>query len=196
MLLLPAWSPPSSQRLPCDDPKFTNLGATCNQSIIDLTLVLKREVQDLLRYIDPVKMHISLLIPRIQDQKSTSTSVKEDLVEILRASQQSSMSFLESNTKYHVNRGKLVSKMLKFPLAADYCTQIRELDYKHRYLLLNMLTDTKNNYAIIYDMVSDEKEWMAVHQCARDCLIVLQFRSPYLLLHYRMIFLLCPVCRC
>lgn len=66
----------------------------------------------------------------------------------------SSSSSLSSLVSDHVGRGKLVSKQLKFPLSADHAVCIGELDRKQWYLLLNMCTDLKNNYTLVYDMVT------------------------------------------
>ena len=46
-------------------------------------------------------------------------------------------------TKYHVGRGKLVSKKLKFPLAGDHAVCLAELDTKQYFMLLNMVNDLK-----------------------------------------------------
>lgn len=85
-------------------------------------------------------------------------SVKEDLVEMLHSGKLSAIGLMESMTKYHVGRGKLVSKMLKFPLASENALCIAELDRKQYFMLLNMCMDLCNNYALTYDMVLKNME--------------------------------------
>jgi hypothetical protein len=74
-------------------------------------VAITSEIHSLLSYIDPLRMWVSLNIPKIQDQKGVSVSVKEDLVEMLHSSKLSALGLLENKAKYFVGRGKLVSKM-------------------------------------------------------------------------------------
>jgi hypothetical protein len=86
--------------IPCDDPVFTAQGAECNKSVMALMQPIKVEIHDLLSYADPLRMWVSLNIPRIQDQKGMAVSVKEDLVEMLHSGKVSAMGLLESMCKY------------------------------------------------------------------------------------------------
>lgn len=105
-----------------------------------LMVAIKGEIHSLLSYVDPLRMWVSLNIPRIQDQRGVSVQVKEDLVEMLHSSKLSGLGLCEAMLKYHVSRGKLVSKAIKFPLSGDHAVCIAELDRKQYYLLLNMVS--------------------------------------------------------
>lgn len=89
--------------LPCDAPVFTPTGAETNASISRLMLPIKAEIYDLLNLVDPLRMWVSLNIPRIQDQKGMAVSVKEDLVDMLHNGKVSALGLLESMTKFHVS---------------------------------------------------------------------------------------------
>ena len=92
--------------LPCDAPIFTPTGAETNASIARLMLPIKAEIHDLLSLVDPLRMWVSLNIPRIQDQKGMAVSVKEDLVDMLHNGKVSALGLLESMTKFHVRLGE------------------------------------------------------------------------------------------
>lgn len=65
-----------------------------------------------------------------------------------------SLSYLLPLLCAQVGRGKLISKKIKFPLGvSDHSTAIAELDRKQYFMLLNMVSDLKNNYSLIYDMI-------------------------------------------
>ena len=49
------------------------------------------------------------------------------------------MGLMESLCKYHVGRGKLISKKIKFPLSADHDVGIQQLDEKQYFMMLNMV---------------------------------------------------------
>jgi hypothetical protein len=53
---------------------------------------------------------------------------------------------------------------LKFPLSDDHAVCIAELDRKQYFLLLNMIQDIKNNYALVYDMVTKNMEKVRPHR--------------------------------
>ena len=77
------------------------------------------EVNDLLLAIDPIRTSIALTIPRIHDNKSTSSQTKEDVVEMLSQGRSSAQSVLDGLTRYYTGRGKLITKCIKFPQVHD-----------------------------------------------------------------------------
>jgi len=61
-------------------------------------------------------------------------------------------------TKYFVTRAKLVSKCLKYPGVQDYQESIMELDEKEYIDLKLAYKELRNNYAILYDMITKNLE--------------------------------------
>jgi len=149
----------------CDPPCFTKMGAKCNAGVQELIQAIKSELNSLLSLLDPIRQWISLNIPKMSDQKGTSVQVKEDLIDMLHSGKVSAIQLMESMCKYYCARAKLVSKAIKFPLAAeDHKRCIEDLDNKQFFLLLNMITDLKNNYALIYDMCLKNMEKLSRQQ--------------------------------
>lgn len=128
-------------------------GAPCNKTITSMMEGMKKEILEMIDYLDVLKMWIQLNIPAIQDQKVLGVTVKEEIAEMLQGGKHSGLAVCDNMTKYFATRGKLVSKVLKYPGAQDYLTAVQELDDKEHVLLDSMCLDLRNNYAIIYDMI-------------------------------------------
>lgn len=134
-------------------PIFTAIGCQPNTDILTLLSILTTELTDLLAHLDPIKVWITLNIPRMQDQKGITVTVKEDLVDILTQGRSSAISVLDGISRYHTSRGKMISQALKFPLCSSWQECVHQLDRKEWRLCVTMLMDLRNNYAIIYDMI-------------------------------------------
>lgn len=52
-------------------PVFTDIGAELNTGVVDLITVLKVEINEMLSYLDPVRVWVQLNIPRMTDQKGS-----------------------------------------------------------------------------------------------------------------------------
>ncbi|KAL6056279.1 Proteasome activator complex subunit 3 [Balamuthia mandrillaris] len=79
---------------------------------------------------------------------------QEESIQELTRVEDAGYALIESITKYYVTRGKLVSKVLKYPGIMDYRRSVDELDEKE-YINLKLSTlDLRNNLAIAYDMLT------------------------------------------
>ena len=56
--------------------------------------------------------------------------------------------------KYFMTRGKLVSRLGKYPGVKDYAMSIQEVDRRERVNLCLSLHDLRNNYFILYDSIT------------------------------------------
>jgi len=130
----------------------------CNRVILELLSFLKKEILDLIEILNTVKIWIQLNIPRIEDGNNFGVSIQEETVSELGRAEDSGLGVLESMTKYFVTRAKLVSKVLKYPDVSDYRQSIIELDEKEFINLRLCCMDLRNNYAILYDMITKNLE--------------------------------------
>jgi len=71
----------------------------------------------------------------------------------LTRSEDACFNLLESVTKYFITRGKLVSKVIKYPQIQDYQQSIVELDEKEYFNLKLSCLDMRNNLAIVHDLI-------------------------------------------
>jgi proteasome activator subunit 3 (PA28 gamma) len=99
-----------------------------------------------------------LNIPRIEDGNNFGVSIQEETVSELGRSEDAGFAVLETMTKYFVTRAKLVSRVVKYPDIEDYRQSVIELDEKEYINLRLCCLDLRNNYAILYDMISKNLE--------------------------------------
>eukprot|EP01137_Pigoraptor_chileana_P016776 Opistho-2@73864 len=125
----------------------------CNKVVGDFLKQIKKEIMELIQMCNTVKIWIQLNIPRIEDGNNFGVSIQEETVGELTRAEDSGFAVLESITKYYATRGKLSSKMLKYPTIADYRQSVIELDEKEYTNLRMCIVDLRNNYAILNDMI-------------------------------------------
>ncbi len=108
---------------------------------------------EFMEHVDSLKMWVQLMMPKIADQKALQSSVQEELIEMSHAGRTNSLSVLDQQNRYWASRGKLISKVIRYPEVKDWIAAIEELDEKEYVSLLAMLKDLTTNYSIIYDTV-------------------------------------------
>jgi hypothetical protein len=133
-------------------PKSTQ-SMTTNTHVDRMVTFIKDEVLQLIDMCNHVKIWIQMNIPRIEDGNNFGVSIQEETVAELSRTEDSGLAVLESITKYYVTRGKLCSKIIKYPFIEDYWQSIRELDEKEYTNLKLCSNDLRNSYAILYDMI-------------------------------------------
>eukprot|EP00026_Physarum_polycephalum_P015675 Phypoly_transcript_16411.p1 GENE.Phypoly_transcript_16411~~Phypoly_transcript_16411.p1 ORF type:complete len:272 (+),score=62.49 Phypoly_transcript_16411:83-817(+) len=126
----------------------------CNKAIVDLIVVVKKNILQLIEAINCVKIWIQLNIPKIEDGNNFGVSIQEETVGELGRAEDSGYALLENLSKYFVARAKLVSKVMKYPTIQDYKKSVQELDEKEYLNLKLSCLDLRNNYAILFDMIT------------------------------------------
>ncbi|CEO95185.1 Proteasome activator PA28 C-terminal domain-containing protein [Plasmodiophora brassicae] len=133
-------------------------GALANRGVTQLLEVLKVEILELIQYLDVLKLWVQLNIPSIQDGNNFGVSIQEEIAGMLEAGKNSGLGFLDTFTKYYATRGKLITKLNKYPNVDDYHRGIAELDEKKHLLLRHCCLDLRNNYAVLFDMITKNKD--------------------------------------
>jgi proteasome activator subunit 2 (PA28 beta) len=133
-------------------------GAKCNSEVKKFMRVLKREIFELLDLLNTMRMWVQLNIPEISDGNNFGVNVQEDIVSMLKSGRASAMSVLDTTVRYFATRAKLLSKSVKYPLLEDYKRSVEELDSKEWMMLRNCCLDLRNNYAILYDLITKNLE--------------------------------------
>jgi len=131
-----------------------------NNEIAELTKVVKKEVEALIAYLDQIALFINLHIPKIEDGNNFGVQVQEQMKSMVSGGQLSAQEFLRSIPKFHALRAKIVCKVLKYPNLSDYKRAMLELDAKQMLMLKHCLRDIRNNYWILYDVLS--KNWSKI----------------------------------
>ncbi|WAQ94374.1 PSME3-like protein [Mya arenaria] len=69
---------------------------------------------------DEIKMWISFLIPKIEDGNNFGVSIQEETLGEARQVESDAATYLDQISRYFISRGKLVSKVAKYPHIDDY----------------------------------------------------------------------------
>jgi len=142
--------------IPLDDEtaKVSEDKHASNHHVQAVITVLKSEVLQSIDFLNSVKLWIQLNIPRIEDGNNFGVGIQEETIAELTRSEDAGYNLLESMTKYYVTRGKLVTRVMKWPGVEDYRQSVRELDQKEYINLKLSCLDMRNNLAIVYDMLT------------------------------------------
>eukprot|EP01135_Chromosphaera_perkinsii_P006242 Nk52_evm3s470 gene=Nk52_evmTU3s470 len=130
----------------------------CNKQMMEMISILKKECLKLVEHCNTVKIWIQLNIPRIEDGNNFGVSIQEETVNELSRAEDSGFAIMEGITKYYASRGKVVSKVVKYPNFEDYVRCVKELDEKEYTSMKLCAVDLRNNYAILYDMIQKNME--------------------------------------
>eukprot|EP01068_Selenidium_serpulae_P002614 Selendium_serpulae@DN2581_c0_g1_i3.p1 len=133
---------------------------TGNGEIRDLYDRIGKEWKDLLQTVHCIKLWLQLNIPRIEDGNNFGVAVQEEILQCLKRSEEVAYAFVSAPSKYYTERGKLASKVLKYPLSKDYKSAILERDELEMISVKTQFLDILDSYALIEDLLS--KNWEKV----------------------------------
>mmetsp|Transcript_20845 Transcript_20845/g.49601 ORF Transcript_20845/g.49601 Transcript_20845/m.49601 type:complete len:263 (+) Transcript_20845:184-972(+) len=131
-----------------------NVVCPCNEIVLKQQNKVKEEIQCCLQMLSKVKIWIQLNIPKVEDGNNFGVSIQEETVAELAKAEDTSYALLDAINKYFMTRGKLVSRVAKYPGLADYAASVQELDRKERVNLCLSLSDLRNNYFTMFDSIT------------------------------------------
>lgn len=114
---------------------------------------LRAEWDHLIELMDALKLYINLQIPQIEDGDTFGVSIQEEALNEIVRTQDSAYNLIATPFNYHSARADLAAKLVRFPGVHDYAHAIREHDSKSVYRLKMHLTDMRNMYAVVFDIV-------------------------------------------
>lgn len=130
----------------------------CNKKLVKLMDILKPEIKDIIETCERIQMWIQLLIPRIEDGNNFGVSIQEEVLNEVNRILSESANYLDAISRYFVNRGKVVSKLAKYPFIEDYRRGIKEIDDKAYLSLQFSINEIRNHYMLILDVISKNYE--------------------------------------
>ncbi|CAL8083476.1 unnamed protein product [Orchesella dallaii] len=130
---------------------------TCNSVISKHIDIVKPYIRELVEHANLLKMWVTFLIPKIEDGNNFGVSIQEDTLGEIRAVEGEAATFYDAIARYHINRGKIISKVAKYPHIDDYRRVVAELDEKEFLSLRIVLSEIRNHYAAMYDLIA--KNW-------------------------------------
>jgi len=130
---------------------------TCNTILSKHIDTVKPFIRELVEHANLLKMWVTFLIPKIEDGNNFGVSIQEDTLGEIRAVEGEAATFYDAIARYHINRGKIISKVAKYPHIEDYRRVVAELDEKEFLSLRIVLSEIRNHYAAMYDLIA--KNW-------------------------------------
>ncbi|XP_058063977.1 proteasome activator complex subunit 3 [Anopheles bellator] len=130
----------------------------CNQPISELILIVKPVIRALVEDSNLLKMWISFMIPKIEDGNNFGVSIQEDTLAEIQSVETEAAAFFDQISRYFVSRAKVVSKVAKYPHIEDYRRAVAELDEKEFLSLWLVLSEVRNRYCSLHDIVIKNME--------------------------------------
>ncbi|EDV26701.1 uncharacterized protein TRIADDRAFT_22387, partial [Trichoplax adhaerens] len=130
----------------------------CNRLLEELIDDIKPQIRTLIEKCNCVKIWIQLLIPRIEDGNNFGVSIQEDILGEVARIESEAAGFLDQISRYFISRGKMISKIAKYPFIKDYSRCICELDEKEYLNLRLTLCELRNHYCCLHDTITKNIE--------------------------------------
>ncbi|CAO1375612.1 unnamed protein product [Diamesa hyperborea] len=130
----------------------------CNQPISELIKQVKPVIRGLVEDSNLLKMWISFMIPKIEDGNNFGVSIQEDTLAEIQSVESEAAAFFDQISRYFVSRAKVVSKVAKYPHIEDYRRAVVELDEKEFLSLWLVLSEVRNRYCSLHDIVIKNME--------------------------------------
>jgi len=129
-----------------------------NSNLTPLIEAIKPEVRELIQTCTKVQLWIQLLIPKIEDGNNFGVSIQEEILSEVNRIQTEATSYLDQISRYYITRGKLLSKIAKYPFLDDYRQVIKEVDEKQYISLQLNCFELRNFYILLLDSISKNYE--------------------------------------
>nr|XP_033778894.1 proteasome activator complex subunit 1 [Geotrypetes seraphini] len=126
---------------------------SCNEKIVALLNRLKPEIREVKEKLNLVSMWVQLLVPKIEDGNNFGVAVQEKVFELMTNTRTKLEGFQTQISKYFSERGDAVAKAAKQSHVGDYRQLVHELDEAEYAEIRIMVTDIRNTYAVLYDVV-------------------------------------------
>ncbi|KAF9015585.1 proteasome activator pa28 REG alpha/beta subunit [Cyathus striatus] len=133
--------------------RFTNVVLANHHISNNIHNIIKKESEQLIESVDEVKLWVTLTMPKIEDGDNFGVQIQEEVLGELHRAQESAYNLRDAARQNHLARAKLCSKLLKYPHVEDYTLALREHDEKQLYLARQHLSDIRNMYAVLTDLI-------------------------------------------
>jgi len=124
-----------------------------NKHLRKIHLDMKKEYEELVQLCDKVKLWVNLTMPKIEDGDNLGVQIQEEALSELHRAQETGYNLRDASRTHHIARGKLCSKLIKYPGIEDYAIALEEHDEKQLYVAKQHISDLRNVYAILTDIL-------------------------------------------
>lgn len=130
----------------------------CNSHIREMMKIVKPYIWHLVEDANTLKMWISFLIPKIEDGNNFGVSIQEDMLAEIRSVESEAAAFFDQISRYFITRGKIVTKVTKYPFVEDFRVTVEELDEKEYVSLKLVICEIRNHYSTLHDIIMKNLE--------------------------------------
>ncbi|CAI2348970.1 unnamed protein product [Caenorhabditis sp. 36 PRJEB53466] len=134
----------------------------CNDSLAKLMDEVRPKLRDAVEQTNTIKMWITLLIPRIEDGNNFGVGIQEETLAEVRNVESEAASFLDQMSRYFTTRGKLITKIAKYPHVDDYRRAILDMDEKQFINIRLVVLEMRNHFSTLHDMIMKNYEKIKV----------------------------------
>ncbi|XP_035232432.1 proteasome activator complex subunit 3-like, partial [Stegodyphus dumicola] len=83
---------------------------------------------------------------------------QEDTLGEIRTVESEAAAYFDQISRYFLTRGKIVSKVAKYPHVDDFRRTVQELDEKEFLSMRLIICELRNHYATLHDMITKNLE--------------------------------------
>ncbi|PAV92101.1 hypothetical protein WR25_05767 [Diploscapter pachys] len=132
---------------------FMHGSVPCNVSLGELMDEIRPKLREAVENVNTVKMWITLLIPRIEDGNNFGVGIQEEMLAEVRNVEGEAASFLDQMSRYFTSRGKLITKIAKYPHVLDYRRAVLDMDEKQFLNIRLVILEMRNHFSSLHDMI-------------------------------------------
>lgn len=129
-----------------------------NKNKTELIEILKSNITQLIEDNYVLKLWITLLIPKIEDGNNFGVSVQNTVLKLIYNNDSAAITYLGKLSRYYEYRGKLISKVVKYPFIEDYRVAVEEFDEKKNFEISLILREIYFFNTILYDVITKNFE--------------------------------------
>lgn len=124
-----------------------------NKKSTELFEIIKSNTTQLIKDNYVLKMWITLLIPKIEDGNNFGVSIQNTVLKLIYNADSAAITYLGKLSRYYEYRGKLISKIVKYPFIEDYQVAVEEFDEKQNFDISLILREIYFFNTVLYDVI-------------------------------------------
>ncbi|GKT34863.1 Proteasome activator PA28 like protein [Aduncisulcus paluster] len=133
--------------------------------VVELYAMMKDEIVKIAEMLNSMKMMFQLRMPKIEGGQNFGLSVQTGFLSELGRVEDAILTLKEESMKYHLERGKLLTKLEKMPTVRDLYLAMIMKDEKELSEFRSSVSDIKSLLLIIYDQLrKNEDVLLKVHK--------------------------------
>jgi len=145
----PAENGSALKDFPCQFPQRV----VANTRLSEILDLVRTECEEFVANCDKVKLWINITMPKMEDGDNFGVQVQEEVLSELHRAHEAAYNMRDSIRLHYISRGKLASKLCKYPHVEDYALALREHDMKQFYIARQDIHELRNLHAVLTDLL-------------------------------------------